>query len=222
MKRLRKKVNGISFYMCGEYGAVYDKAGQPIDGLLGRPHFHCLVFGHAFPDRKFFKKSPSGIPLYNSPMLDSAWKHGYATVQDFSIEAAAYVARYCTKKITGEAASDHYTKIDADTGEIIEVSPEYNRMSLKPAIGKRWIEDYASDVYPKDFITNGGIKFRPPKYYDNYFEGLHPEEMEAIKARRQEVARSNKVSPERLDTMHICKQKQAARLKRNINETENL
>ena len=217
MKRLRKRLSHpISFYMAGEYGAVYDKRGQPIKGLLGRPHFHCLVFGHSFPDRIFYRKSPSGIPLYNSGMLSDVWGHGYATVQDFSIEAAAYVARYCTKKITGPTAERHYTKVDESTGEILEVSPEYNRMSLNPPIGRRWLEQYASDCYPKDYITHNGQKFRPPKYYDNYFEGLHPEEMEAIKARRADKARQTKVSEDRLEAMHQCKVRQNDKLLRTL------
>lgn len=207
---------GLMFYMAGEYGSVYDELGRKKDGLLGRPHFHAILYGYEFPDRKFYKKSPSGIPMYNSDLLDDVWGLGYATVQDFSIEAAAYVARYVTKKITGAAAATHYEKVSPQTGEVFTVEPEYNRMSLKPAIGKRWIQDHQSDAYPKDFITYGGIKFKPPKYYDKIFEGIHPEEMEAIKVRRKAHARANSVTEERLETMHQHKQLTAAKLLRPL------
>ena len=218
MKRLRRALPGkpIQYYMAGEYGSVYDQNGVKKDGLLGRPHFHLLLFGHDFPDRVFYKRSPSGIPMYNSELLDDRWGKGHAVLQDFSIEAAAYVARYVTKKITGDNAKEHYTKVDVTTGEIIDVTPEYNRMSLKPAIGKKWLEKYYSDVYPKDFVTEGGIKFRPPRYYDKYFEHLDPAKMAEIKEERQDVARLESKTPQRLEAMEECKKRQAERLIRPL------
>ena len=58
MKRLRKKLHPlkIRFFHCGEYG---DKTR--------RPHYHALIFGYSFPDRKLFKKSKSG-DLYTSDL----------------------------------------------------------------------------------------------------------------------------------------------------------
>ena len=217
MKRLRRRLQPLrlSYYMAGEYGKVYDDYGKPIDGLIGRPHFHCILFGYAFPDREPFKRSPSGVQIYNSELLDDLWKHGYAGIQDFNLAAAAYVARYVTKKITGDMAARHYEKVSPH-GEIIPIEPEYNRMSLNPAIGKRWIEQYSGDLYPKDFVTHNGEKFRPPKYYDKYFEGLCPEEMEAIKIRREQQALANKVEPERLEQMHQHKLLTAEKLVRTL------
>ena len=218
MKKLRRALPGqrFQYYMAGEYGSVYDANGTKKDGLLGRPHFHMLLFGYDFPDRVFYKRSPSGIAMYNSEFLSDRWGHGHAVLQDFSIEAAAYVARYVTKKITGDRAAEHYTKVDVTTGEIIEVEPEYNRMSLKPAIGKRWLEKYYADVYPKDFVTEGGIKFKPPRYYDKMFEHLDPAKMAEIKEKRQEVARAERDTPERLETRHEVKKLQAKRLLRPL------
>lgn len=221
LKRLRYYLRDrkVSYYMCGEYGSVYDEKGQKKPGLLGRPHFHALLFGYGFPDRTFFKKSPTGFPIYNSDLLSKTWKHGYATTQDFTIEAAAYVARYVTKKITGTMSEEHYKKeLITKDGEIItvKVRPEYTRMSLKPGIGKRWIEEHYGDMYPKDFVTAGGVKFKPPRYYDKYFESIQPEGMEAIKVRRELHAKENRLPQERLDELNLHKQKIAARLKRNL------
>jgi hypothetical protein len=48
---LRKKISPlkIRFFHCGEYG---DKTR--------RPHYHALIFGYGFPDKKLFKKQKSG------------------------------------------------------------------------------------------------------------------------------------------------------------------
>lgn len=216
MKRLRSRTGKkLLFYMCGEYGSVYDANGVKIDGALGRPHFHAILFGYDFPDRTFWKKSNTGFPIYNSKLLEETWGHGYATTQDFSLEAAAYVARYVTKKITGDLAERHYEKY-TDDGEIIPVRPEYTKMSLKPAIGKKWMADHASDLYPKDFVTAAGVKFRPPKYYDKLFEDLEPSLMAEIKEKRAEHVRKDAATPERLKAMETCKQAQAKRLERPI------
>lgn len=227
LKRLRKAVGKpIRFYMCGEYGAVYDDNGVKIPGELGRPHFHAIVFGHDFEDKYYWKKSGSGFPIYRSDSLDKVWKHGHAYTQEFSVEAAAYVARYVTKKITGDPAVDHYQKevVHKETGEILKlpVIPEYTRMSLRDAqegyngIGSKWIHEHFGDLYPKDFVTHSGIKFRAPRYYDKIFESIDQECLDQVKESRREHARSNAETPERLEAMEKCKVAQASRLVRNL------
>ena len=221
MKRLRDRTGTkIQYYMCGEYGNVYNPDGTKRDGLLGRPHFHGLIFGFGFEDRTFFKKSNTGFNIYTSELLTDCWKNGHAVVQDFSIEAAAYVARYVTKKISGPPSEDHYKKdlVDIETGEItrVAVQPEYTRMSLKPAIGKKWLEDHYLDCYPKDFVTHAGVKFRPPRYYDKYFEELDPEGMKAVKARREAHAAANQDTPARLRVREKCQHRRNERLTRPL------
>lgn len=98
MKRLRKKYGeGIRFYMCGEYGENF-----------GRPHFHACLFGHNFTDLKLWKET-NGQKLYRSKELEQLWPFGHSSVGSVTFESAAYVARYIMKKITGEAAEQHYT-----------------------------------------------------------------------------------------------------------------
>lgn len=98
MKRLRKKYGaGIRFYMCGEYGEQ-----------LGRPHFHACIFGMDFADKKLWKTTGSKSKLYRSAELEKLWTFGFSSVGDVNFESAAYVARYIMKKVTGEAATEHY------------------------------------------------------------------------------------------------------------------
>lgn len=156
MKRLRKAVGvRIRFYMAGEYGTK-----------LGRPHFHACIFGYDFPDKLPFFKSKAGQMVYRSQELERVWPFGHSSVGELTFESAAYVARYVTKKVTGDLAEEHYKIVDPDTGEIFNRVPEFNRMSLKPGIGQGWYNKYKSDVYPRDMVLSRGHPCKPPRYYD--------------------------------------------------------
>ena len=82
-----------------------------------------------------------------------------------------------------------YERYDGNTGEIIKVNPEYATMSRNPAIGKRFLEKYKGDIYPKDYVTVNGKKMKPAKYYDRWMQENHSFEIEEIKDRRQDVDR---------------------------------
>lgn len=167
MKRLRKDFSGrnVRFYMCGEYGEDFQ-----------RPHFHACLFNCFFTDRKMQAKLSSGATLWRSERLSELWPFGFASIGDVTFESAAYVARYCMKKVTGPNAEAHYERVNWATGEIIRVEPEFNRMSLKPGIGAEWFKRYRNDVYTssvdgeKDFVIVRGKKVKPPRYYDKLLE----------------------------------------------------
>ena len=114
MKRLRKSIapKRVRFYHCGEYGDI-----------LSRPHYHALLFGYDFDDRKFFAKRNENS-VYTSTELSSLWPHGFSVVGSVTFESAAYVARYVMKKVTGERSLDHYGGL----------KPEYTTMSRRPEL----------------------------------------------------------------------------------------
>lgn len=160
MKRLRhRRKSRISFYMCGEYGEKFF-----------RPHFHACLFGVGFPDRVPFSRLPSGDVLYRSAELEDIWRFGYSTVGEVTFKSAAYVARYVMKKITGAAAVQHYQRTDDFTGEVYQVKPEFNRMSLRPAIGSRWIEKYYPQVFAHGSLRDGSRSIRVPRFYDEFLK----------------------------------------------------
>lgn len=172
IKRFRKSIspNKLRYFHCGEYG-----------NKLGRPHHHACIFGYDFPDRKLFSRR-DGVRLYTSDMLSQLWPFGFSTVGDVTFESAAYVARYVLKKITGLSASDHYQGRH----------PEYVTMSRRPGIGGTWLAKYGSDVYPHDYmVIRGGIKSRPPRYYDNQLQLSDPVIYNDLKLRRQRAAENN-------------------------------
>lgn len=177
VKRLRKHIEPtrIRFYGVGEYG---DKTQ--------RPHYHLVIFGYDFPDRKRHSGSDDNV-LYTSRFLRTLWPYGHSTVQDFNFATGAYVSKYAVKKITGEKAKEHYQRFDTDTGEVYELYPEFARMSRRPGIGSAWLEKYHKDIYPKGYVTNGkGVKIPPPEYFNKLFKKWYPEAFEAFREEKRE------------------------------------
>lgn len=176
MKRLRKRTaTPVRFYMCGEYGPETE-----------RPHYHACLFNITFPDQKHAGKSGAGEAFYESDTLNNIWGHGRTTVQPLNNKTASYCARYIMTKKLGKETS--YNKITED-GEIIERASEYSAMSLKPGIGKQWIELYRKDVYRHDYVITRGQQRRPPKYYDEQQKKHDADQMETIKEERTKNAR---------------------------------
>lgn len=157
MKKARKKLGPFRFYMCGEYGE-----------RTFRPHYHALLFGLSFDDMYYWRQSESGCRVYRSSTLESLWTLGNCEIGEVTFESAAYVASYCVKKITGDAAEEHYTRVDSSTGEIVKVLPEFSKMSLRPGIGARFVAKYRDDIYPHDYVIVDGRKVKPPRYYDKW------------------------------------------------------
>lgn len=164
MKRIRKsRTNTLRFFACGEYGET-----------TLRPHYHVLLFGTDFGDKRFYKEK-AGEKLYTSAELDDIWSMGRTAIGAVSFESAAYVARYVLKKVTGESADWHYS------GRV----PEFVNMSRRPGIGATWLSRYGSEVYTHDSVIVRGIEARPPRFYDNRYELVDPAKMqEIVKSRR--------------------------------------
>lgn len=160
-KRLRKRLESkkVRYFACGEYGDSTD-----------RPHYHVILFGHWFDDVIFYKNSHSGHALYVSEDLDGLWSNGNCYIGDVSFDSAAYVARYCLKKVNGPAAGDRYQKIDTRTGEVYDCEPEFALMSRRPGIGRLWYEKYADEVLKDDTVVANGARMLPPRYYDTVRE----------------------------------------------------
>ena len=164
MKRLRKRFgSGIRFFHCGEYG---EKGG--------RPHYHACLFNFDFDDKELYRER-DGVRLYTSAILSDLWGFGFVTVGDVSFESAAYVARYITKKITGDSAESHYG----------DRKPEYTTMSRRPGIGAPWFQQFGSDVFPSDEVVLRGRVMRPPRFYDSLYEHSCPEGYAKLKRKRK-------------------------------------
>lgn len=181
MKRLRKRFfpRLIRFYMCGEYGEKFQ-----------RPHFHACLFNLDFSDKVLLRRSDAGSCLYRSPVLEVLWPFGFSSIGELNFESAAYAARYVVGKVTGACAVDHYARVDRDTGELRWIEPEFSHMSLKPGVGRRWIDRYERDVFPHDYVVIRGRKVKPPKYYDRIFAAKAPEAFQLVAEKRERDALS--------------------------------
>lgn len=174
VKRLRREFSAerISYYVAGEYGEI-----------TARPHYHAVLYGARFLDRDLHNIR-NGARVFRSEALDRLWGHGLCEFTGLNFAAARYVASYVRKKVRQRDDPDHYTRVDPATGELVELHREYGRMSRRPAIGRRWIEQYWRDVYPRDFVVLDGQEMKPPRYYDKWMEKYQPRIMLDVKEQR--------------------------------------
>lgn len=220
MKRLRKAYPHakIRFFHCGEYGE-----------RLGRPHYHACLLNFDFPDKVLIRTTDRGDDVFSSRSLNDLWGYGRTEIGSVTFESAAYVARYITKKVTGKASDLHYSRLDLETGEIIQLKPEYTTMSRKPGIGDPWLKKFSSDVYNHDYlVTRNGVKIPPPRYYNNRYEVMNPEHYQKVKLKREQkpvniygtdedIRRRLDNTPERLNVKEIVhKQKIQSCLNRSL------
>lgn len=216
MKRLRKRYayKKIRFFQCGEYGEE-----------LKRPHYHAILFNHRFEDQELWSER-LGNKLYVSEELMELWPFGFSTVGEVTFESAAYVARYVTKKVTGKLADKinedtglkHYERIDAFSGEIVNVLPEYCTMSRRPGIAKAWFDKYRSETYRDDYVILQGKKVSVPRYFDRLLKESDERLLRVIKNERKIRLLEHKENntEERLRVREEVKKSQFGMLKRGL------
>lgn len=171
MKRLRKNSGAnMRFFASGEYG---DR------GL--RPHYHALIFGYDFPDKRFHRTTPRGDRLYVSDFLNETWGKGQLNeIGAVTFKSAAYTARYVIKKQGGDQADSHYMRVSPIDGNTYRVATEFAVMSRRPGIGTTWFDKFKTDAFPSDFLIIEGRKVKPPHFYLNKIS-----EAEQLKIKRE-------------------------------------
>jgi len=185
----RNKVK-IRYFGVGEYG-----------GTMGRAHYHMILFGPELADKELHYSKPDtryhspefiqlmgkrpSFEYYKSETLLKAWDNkGHVQLTGVSTATMQYVSKFHIEKVSGYLAKYHYEVID-EHGEPHAVESENARISRNPGIGRRWIEEFWQDVYPKGYITIEGKKVKPPAYYDRWLEQNHPDIYTELKERRQ-------------------------------------
>lgn len=175
IKRLRARHPEITirFFGCGEYGSE-----------TKRPHYHAIIFGYDFPDKKFF--ADDGISaLYRSEELESLWTYGISSIGEVSVESCAYVARYSSKK-TGRGTGD-----------------EFLLMSRRPGIAFNWFVANKDRIYLSDKVYGNFGRSHVasvPRYFDKLAE-IYGHDLTDVKDGR--VTRSQFMT-ELSKTFHSC------------------
>lgn len=218
LKRLRRGSQiPLRYFLCGEYG---EKSARPHyhlclfgDDFKTPAHlaesdnkYHVTPTGETTPYPilnteitqplwKPHSTTPAGHQLYTSERLTETWGMGHVIAGDLTFESAAYVARYCLKKVTGKKHAESYglycpwPEKKFRNGEQMQwleyvKRPEFVLMSRRPGIGKNWLEQWANEVYPSDSVVMRGKQMLPPPYYDKLLERTSPALFERVKKER--------------------------------------
>lgn len=183
----RKGITGIRYFYCGEYGET-----------THRPHYHMLLYGapldlsqnYSYHIDKNFKEH------WKNPLIDKYWPYGIHDIANIEWSSAAYVSRYCTKKI---AVGQNRAQIYAEQGK----QEEFIRMSRNPGIGMKYYNLHKLDIYAHDSMVMKTVKgntgsFKPPKAFDKLFKEEYPEEFKKIEKHRKECAERSRKNSYRL------------------------
>jgi len=187
-KRLRKNLR-MRFYHCGEYGS---------ESL--RPHYHAAIFGWDWSrDRKLWKHTDQGNPLFTSESLDSTWGLGHCVVAEFTGATASYIAKYTQKYEPGHRRE---TRTDPYTGETWDVAPEYATMSRRPGIGARFYERWQDEVFQHDSVVSNGQEYPVPRYFDRRLSEENPVKFDQVKLDRHRSRLVRSIRQEAIQSPH--------------------
>lgn len=186
LKRLRTALEDqgiqIRYFGVGEYGP------QTL-----RPHYHLIIFGYDFPDKRLHKQTGKGHVLYTSEFLSKVWPFGWATIGALTPASAGYCGGYALKKVYGSdaRASEHYRRTDPLTGVTWQVEREFALMSRMPGLGAEWYSRFGSDAFPSDFLIVDGKRTSVPKYYWQKFQKEQEKAALLVKLERRGKGKQN-------------------------------
>lgn len=147
MKRLRKRVGKVRFFLSGEYGDTF-----------GRPHYHLIIFGlsknsDVFTGLTYDSKSKGWYGVCK------CWDKGLCYVGNVTVDSARYVAGYVTKKLKGKGSKEYY--------ESLGIIPEFSLMSRRPGIGAEFCDRYSTEFQNFGTVVQNGKEVPLPRYFKN-------------------------------------------------------
>lgn len=172
MKRLRKELSKIgkkiTYLMCGEYGAKYN-----------RPHYHAVIFGWK-PDLRDLTiiEKKKNYNISSSALIRKCWTHGFNTVGAANIHSGSYLVKYVIKQT--KDWNDYLYETDIETGEIRNYKRPYlvyPRSKQNGGLGYRWYKENCKEIFEKGYIQGSNIEIKQsiPRYYKRKFEEEFPE-----------------------------------------------
>ncbi|AXL15611.1 replication initiator protein [Microviridae sp.] len=227
IKKLREHVarkhNGqlIRHFSAGEYGSqcqLHELENCPKCGPIQRPHYHSIILGYQFPDRRY-QGDREGFPVYQSEELEKIWGKGRTEITTANFQTAAYTAGYILKKQTGKNVDEgHYTTYCPLRDNWYEVLPEFAHMSTQPGIGMPWLGIYWDDVYKNDQmpIPGRGLYGVAPDYFDKLAEKWGYVNMEQIKQNRSAKMAESIANGPSMESRAIVQDAKMSKLQRQL------
>lgn len=170
----RKGHTGIKYFYCGEYGTN-----------TARPHYHIILMNCPLNIEEFYDTFVDNNfkAHWKSKEIEEYWNKGMVDIAELEWSAAAYVARYCTKKLNPDQDKRAYL----ENGKL----PEFIRMSK--GIGFDYFYEHKDEIYKNDELIMKTIKnntgsIKPPRAFDRKLEKINPKLMAAIKKSRMKAA----------------------------------
>lgn len=174
---------GIRFFAAGEYGSQTQ-----------RPHYHAAMLNMPIIPEELEQigNNQQGDALYKCERIEKIWGKGFVTIGQLTWQSAAYVARYITKKQIGKEANLWY----ASRG----IQKEFVRMSRNPGIGMpailqnsdNWIDNIMREDKIRVAKKIGTLDNKVPKYFNQAYRAMEPEQMATIEKKRLESAEAKK------------------------------
>ena len=208
----RKGIKGIKYFLAGEYGPT-----------TRRPHYHMILMHCPLDINQFYDTHIDSQfkEHWKSPEIEKHWGKGMVDICAAEWSTAAYVARYCTKKIFDN--TEEYKKRD--------MQPEFVRMSK--GIGMDYFYENAESIYDTDEVVMKTIRgntgsYKPPKAFDRKFKEQNEERWKEVqrnrlkasnRSRKLKQAASDVTDAQRLDQEREKILMKAKMLPREGNET---
>lgn len=157
VKRLRKKI-GVPIRTLGvaEYGE-----------RTGRAHFHLLVFGYEFHDKKLLRNTDSthtgqSYDIFTSNMLTELWDKGISEFGSVTEQSCSYVARYLFKKNKKESEGTYCENCQ-------NKKPRKSKIvcrSRNPGLGAAFCDRFITHDRLKS-VRAGNTQNSVPRYYSD-------------------------------------------------------
>lgn len=211
-KHVRDKYHheGVKYFYCGEYGTEKH-----------RPHYHIILMNCPLDPTLFYKPRVDGKNFkahWQSKELENIWADdipgtnkrkpkGIIDVAEVEWSCAAYVARYCTKKLYAGSDKSKYL----ENG----LYPEFIRPSK--GIGMDYLKSNLDEIYRNDEIIMRTIRgnlgaIKPPRAYDKKLKEINPKLYEKIKKSREKAKeRTDKLLQNVSDATDLMRLEQNAR-----------
>lgn len=193
VKRLRKISPKIRTLGVAEYGE-----------RTKRPHFHLLVFGHIFSDKKILRQEDSThagkkYDIFESKTLQQLWNKGRTEFGSVTEQSCSYVARYLYKKSKKES--------DGKPCDVCQnKKPKKSKIvcrSRRPGLGADFCDRYITVDRIKAFTNSDHPEHLPRYYIDRACKMLTDADKRALKGGTAYEQNRDHERKERLDALKI-------------------